>query len=55
MIRIEKDRFSCNCCFSKDNVTTISFLNHMKNGTCVCLCYKCRKELYEMLKGEFDE
>lgn len=53
MIQIDKDKFSCNCCFSEDNVMSISFLNNMKNGISVCLCEKCRKNLYEMLNGEF--
>lgn len=54
MIKIENVKFlSCNCCYSTENVSQISFINKNKNGICVSLCDKCRKELYEMLKGEF--
>lgn len=55
MIQIDKDKFSCNCCYSRENVSTITFLNSMKNGICVCLCERCRKELFDLLSKEFKE
>ena len=56
MIRIEKTEFrgQCNCCFGRDDVKEILFRREnsagMGNGTVVCLCEKCRKELAEELK-----
>lgn len=55
MIRVDKEKFSCNCCFSKDNVESISFFNCMKNGISISLCEKCRKDLYEILRVEFND
>ena len=55
MIRVDKNKFSCNCCFSEDNVKSISFINKFENRIDVFLCEKCRKDLYEILRVEFND
>ena len=54
MIKIERPEFrsQCNCCFSREGVKEIHFLTDAGgyNGTMVCLCAKCQKELKEEIE-----